>query len=361
MNSSNHRRGFIEMICKRRMAKIPTMALIVWSLGIGASSPALSQTEPEHPALPLRVLNEAPLSGGATRWDYASLDIKHHHLFLAHLGNDAVVVFDTQKNKVIATIPGVDQAHGVLYIPELNRVYASATGTDHVVAINAKTFKITARISVGHHPDGMAYAPNAHRLFVSDELGGTDTVINTTTNQRIDTIPLGGEVGNTQYDPVSQHIFANVQTLGQLVEIDPKSDRVIRRIPLPGAVRNHGLLIDASARLAFIACEGNNKLLVLDLKNHTVLASFDVAKHPDVLAFDASLGWLYVAGESGQVSIYQVRGQKVTPLATAWLGPNAHVVAVDPQTHKAYFPLKPGSGSPTLLTTMPVVVAPAHH
>ncbi len=349
------------MLIKKFTAKISSLALVVGALGACASSPAFSQTQPDRPALPLRVLNEAPLSGGATRWDYASLDIKHHHLFLAHLGDDAVVVFDTLKNKVIATIPGVEQAHGVLYIPELDRVYASATGTDQVVAIDAKTFKVIAHIPVGHHPDGIAYAPNAHRLFISDELGGSDTVIDTSTNQRIDTIPLGGEVGNTQYDPVTQHIFANVQTLGQLVEIDPKTDRVIRRIPLPGAARNHGLLIDAPARLAFIACEDNNKLLVLDITSRTVLASFDVAKHPDVLAYDASLGWLYVAGESGQVSIYHVRGQQVTPLATAWLGPNAHVVAVDPQTHKAYFPLKPESGSPTLLTTMPVVSASDLH
>lgn len=360
MNSSSHCMMFVERFSKRRTAKTPAMALVVWALAVGATTPSLSQTEPELPALPLRALNEVPLSGHATRWDYASLDIKHHHLFLAHLGDNAVVVFDTQKNQVIATIPGVEQAHGVLYIPELDRVYASATGTDQVVAIDAKTFKVTAHIFGGDYPDGMAYAPNTHRLFVSDELGGTDTVIDTTTNQRIGTIPLGGVVGNTQYDPVTQHIFVNVQTLGQLVEIDPKTDRVIQRIPLPGAVGNHGLYIDAPARLAFIACEGNNKLLVLDLNSRTVLAAFDVAKDPDVLAFDPSLGWLYVAGESGQVSIDQVRGQTVTPLATAWLGPNAHVVAVDPQSHKAYFPLNPASGSPRLLITLPVANNPNH-
>jgi DNA-binding beta-propeller fold protein YncE len=322
-------------------------------LALAACMPADSQAADPASRLPLITVADVPLPGNATRWDYASLDAKRHHLFLAHLGDSAVVVFDTAQRKVIATIPDVSHVHGVLYVPQLDRVYASATGTDEVVAIDARTFKIVARMPGGDYPDGMAYAPEVHRLYVSDEHGGADTVIDVASNRRIATIPLGGEVGNTQYDPVSKHIFANVQTRNQLVEIDPVTDKVIARIDLPGAKGNHGLFIDAPARLAFIACEGNSKLLVLNVASHEVLTSFDVARDPDVLAFDPTLGWLYVAGESGQVSMFKADGQKVSALATAWLGPNAHVVAVDPATHEAFFPLKPARGNPVLRITQP--------
>ncbi|TAM97865.1 MAG: hypothetical protein EPN40_07190, partial [Rhodanobacteraceae bacterium] len=145
--------------------------------------------------MPLTTVADVPLPGNATRWDYASLDAKRHHLFLAHLGDSTVVVFDTAQQKVIATIPDVSHVHGVLYVPQLDRVYASATGTNEVVAIDAKTFKIVARTPGGDYPDGMAYAPAVRKLYVSDEHGGTDTVIDTTSNNRIATIPLGGEVG----------------------------------------------------------------------------------------------------------------------------------------------------------------------
>jgi len=303
--------------------------------------------------LPLTTVANVSLPGKATRWDYASLDAKRDHLFLAHLGDSTVVVFDTAQRKVIATIPNVSHVHGVLYVPQLDRVYASATGTDEVVAIDAKTFKIVARMPGGDYPDGMAYAPGVHKLYVSDEHGGTDTVIDTANNTRIATIPLGGEVGNTQYDPASRHIFANVQTRDQLVEIDPATDKVVARINLPGAKGNHGLYIDAPARLAFIACEGNDKLLVLGLTRRKVLAAFNVAQDPDVLAFDPVLGWLYVAGESGQVSVFKVRRKAVSAVGTAHLGPNAHVVAVDPVTHEAFFPLKPAHGKPMLRITQP--------
>jgi YVTN family beta-propeller protein len=320
---------------------------------LAAFVPVCSQASNPASRLPLTTVADVPLPGNATRWDYASLDAQRRHLFLAHLGDSAVVVFDTAQRKVVATIPDVSHVHGVLYVPQLDRVYASATGTNEVVAIDAKTFKIVARTPGGDYPDGMAYAPAVRKLYVSDEHGGTDTVIDTTSNKRIATISLGGEVGNTQYDSVSRHIFANAQTRDQLAEIDPATDKLVARINLPGAKGNHGLYIDASARLAFIACEGNDRLLVLDLASRKVLASFDVAKDPDVLAFDPALGWLYVAGESGQVSVFKVRGKAVNALGTARLGPNAHVVAVDPVTHEAFFPLKPARGKSMLRITRP--------
>lgn len=328
----------------RRITLALTLALL------GASAAACGRaTQP----LPLTIVADVPLSGHATRWDYASLDPATHHLFLAHLGDGVVTVFDTQRQQVLRDIPGISAVHGVLAIPALNRVYASATGTDEVVAIDATTLKIIARMPAGDYPDGMAYAPPVHKLYVSDEHGGTDSVIDVGSNRRIATIALGGEVGNTQYDPVSGHIFANVQTRGQLVEIDPSTDTVVARIDLPGAAGNHGLAIDAAARLAFIACEDNHKLLVLDLGSRRVVASFAVGNDPDVLAFDASLGWLYVASESGEVSVFKLEGRTLTPLGSGQLGPDAHVVAVDPDTHLAYFPLKAWHGKSVLRITEP--------
>jgi YVTN family beta-propeller protein len=342
---------------RRRMETPASHFYRGWALGVllvlAASMPVCSQASNPASRLPLTTVADVPLPGHATRWDYASLDAQHHHLFLAHLGDSAVVVFDTAQRKVIATIPDVSHVHGVLYVPQLDRVYASATGTNEVVAIDGETFKIIARMPGGDYPDGMAYAPGVHKLYVSDEHGGTDTVIDTASNKRIATIPLGGEVGNTQYDPMSRHIFVNAQTRDQLAEIDPATDKVVRRIDLPGAAGNHGLYIDARDRLAFIACEGNNKLLVLNLASDKVRARLDVAKDPDVLAFDPVLGWLYVAGESGQVSILKVQGKTVSALATAWFGPNAHVVAVDPTTHEAFFPLNPPQATPMLRITRP--------
>jgi chromate transporter len=303
--------------------------------------------------LPLEVVADVPLPGDTSRFDYESYDRSRQRLFIAHLGQSEVVAFDTRTRQVVGRLPGIGHVHGVLAIPELGRVYASATKSDEVVAIDAERLTEVARMPGGTYPDGMAYAPAAGKLYVSDETGKTETVIDVRSNRRVATIPLAGEVGNTQYDPVSGHIFVNVQTRGQLVEIDPASDRIVAREDLPGADGNHGLLIEPASHLAFVACEGNDKLLVFDLQARRIAQSFATGHEPDVLDYDARLGLLYVASESGTVSMFKLQAGRLEKIADGLLAANAHVVAVDPDTHLAYFPIKNLEGHPALRITRP--------
>ncbi|HKR42310.1 MAG TPA: YncE family protein [Paraburkholderia sp.] len=303
--------------------------------------------------LPLKHVEDVPLPGRVSRFDYESYDPHRHLLFIAHLGDSEVVVFDTVASRVVARIPGISSVHGVLVVPELSRVYASATGTNEVVAIDERTLKIIARAPGGVYPDGMAYVPDAHRLFVSDETGETETVIDVPGNRRIATILLDGEVGNSQYDPVSRHIFVNVQTRRQLVEIDPATNTIVSRTDLPGAKGNHGLLIVPELRLALIACEDNARLLVLDMRSMKVVSAFDVGDDPDVLAFDPALRTVYVAGEAGVVSMFSVSASRVSKIGDGHVGPNAHVVSLDAATHRSHFPLKDVGGHPVLRIMAP--------
>ncbi len=329
-----------------------------WILAIGLASFLGTQVQAfaatnRQAAVELQSIGDYPLPGRATRWDYMSLDAARSHLFIAHLGDSAIVVVDTTTKAVVATIGNIGEVHGVLAIPELGRVYASATKTNEVVAIDAATFQITARMPGGIYPDGMAYAPEAHKLYVSDENGATETVIDVQANRRIATIPLGGRVGNTQYDPSTKHIFVNVQGTGELIEIDPATDRIVRRMPLADAEGNHGLLLEPARRWAFIACEGNNTLLVLDLRTQKIIFRFAVGRGPDVLAYDAGLGFLYVASESGVVSQFAVSAQGVTKVGEVWGGPHAHSVAAEPSTHEVYFPLQKTGQRPVLRVMQP--------
>src|SRR5205085_8804439 len=220
--------------------------------------------------------------------------------FIAHLGASMVSVLDTRSNRIVANIPHVAGVHGVLAVPMLGRVYASATDDNQVAVIDERSRRVVARVPGGDYPDGLAYAPAAHTVFVSDESGGTDTVIDTRTNRRIATIPLGGEAGNTQYDPVSRHMVVDVQTLNQLVAINPATDRIVARYALPMSCQHdHSLLIDAPHRLAFIACDGNARLLAFDLASLRVTSVHTVGDNPDVLAFEASMQRSFVAAGSG--------------------------------------------------------------
>lgn len=302
----------------------------------------------------LTMVKDLSLPGRPTRWDYMAMDPVQHRLVIAHLGDSSVVIVSTLTGKVIGTVGDISNVHGVLSVLETNRIYATATGTNELAVIDSTTLKVISRVPTGRYPDGLAYAPEVKKIYVSDAHGNSETVIDARTHQRFATIPLGGSVGNTQYDEITHHIFVNVQGRRELVEINPETDRIVQRVALPDADGNHGLLIDAQRRLAFIACEGNDQLLVLDLKTRTVNARFRVPGSPDVLAFDKKASVLYVASESGAIYLFKVGDNGVNPAGQIVIGMNAHTVAVDPETQWLYLPLISPDGKNILRVMRPI-------
>jgi len=146
--------------------------------------------------LPLKVLADIPLTGGTTRLDYQSLDSATGRLYIAHLGSDLMTVFDVNKETMVGDVKDLRPVHGVLAVPELHRVYASATGTNELAVIDDETLQIVARVPAGDYPDGIAYATKQNKIYVSDLHGKTDTVIDAKTNQVLTMIQLGGGAGN---------------------------------------------------------------------------------------------------------------------------------------------------------------------
>jgi DNA-binding beta-propeller fold protein YncE len=318
---------------------------ILLTLAVAATITAAVRAD--SAGLPLRFVANVELPGPSNRFDYTSLDPSTNRLYIAHMDAGQLLVFDVKRRRVLQTIsaPGV---HGVIAVPRLHRVYASATDTHMLLTIDSRTGRVIARAPAGAYPDGLVYDPVERHVFVSDESGGIEAVFNAAGN-RIATVRLGGEAGNVQYDAGSGMVLADVQTRNQVSVIDPKTNRVVRRLALPGCDHSHGLLIDAPRRLAFVACDGNAVLLTLDLKRLKVTADATVGQGPDVLAFDTSSKRLYVAAESGQVAVFEEHARKLTKLGQAQLAPQAHTVAVDPRTHLVYFPLESGSnGKPQL-------------
>ena len=295
----------------------------------------------------LRTVVDVPMPGPAVRFDYQTLDPSSGRLYIAHMNADHLIVFDTVSRKVVANLDGFARVHGVWAVPELGRVYASVTGGRRVDVVDAKTLNVIAQVGPVFYPDGLTYAPGPKRVFVSDERGKADAVIDAQTNRLLTSIPLGGEAGNTVYDSGAKQILVAVHETNELVVIDPEAMHIAGRHRLAGVTKPHGVSVDAAHRLAFVAGQGNQVLAVVDLKSMKVLATHPVGRGPDVLAFDAGLGRLYVAAESGNVSVFRLRGQDLV-LEGELSIPHAHTVAIDPKTHLVYFPLENIDGRPLL-------------
>jgi DNA-binding beta-propeller fold protein YncE len=313
---------------------------------------------PSRPTQPapkpgFKLVRELPLPGPANRFDYQSVDPATGRIYMNHMNAGRTVVFDADSAKVITEIMDLPRATGVWAVPSHHQVYVSAAGAHEVAIIDDRTLKVTSRVGDIRFPDGIAYAPEADKVFVSDESGGTDVVIDPTTAKKRSTIDLGGEAGNTHYDSVSHCILVAVQTKNQWVAIDPVTERIVQRYELPGSDHPHGFTLDEEGRLAFMTCEGNAVLLVVDLHTMKVIQTLKVADGPDVLAWDAAWRRLYVAAESGVLSAFWLDGSTLRPVGEV-RAPHAHTVAVDPRTHLVYLPLENVDGRPVLRILEPM-------
>jgi DNA-binding beta-propeller fold protein YncE len=305
------------------------------------------------PGAPLRLVVDIPMPGDAVRFDYQSLDPAAGRLYLAHMNANQLVVFDTRSRGVVANLDGFSRVHGVWAVPDLGRVYASVTGDHQVAVVDMKSLETLARVGPITYPDGIAYAPGPSRVFVSDEHGKAVAVIDARTNVLAASIPLGGEAGNTVYDAGSEQILVAVHETAELVVIDPKAAHIVGRHPLPGVKEPHGIALDVKRRLAFVAGQGNHTLGVFDLVGAKVLGTYPIGEAPDVLAFDAGLGLLYVSSESGSVSVFRELNNDLV-LEGEMIMPHAHTVCVDPTNHLVYFPLENLDGRPILRIMEPI-------
>jgi DNA-binding beta-propeller fold protein YncE len=234
-----------------------------------------------------------------------------------------VVEINIRTGRAMHTIPGLAQVHGVLVVPALHRVYATATGANVVIRINEDTGEVLGRTPTGAYPDGLAYDPASGTIWAS---------------------------GNVAYDPLSRHMLVDVQSRDQVAVIDPATRSVIRRVPLPGCYHDHGLTLDSPDRLAFIACDVNAALLTLDLNTWRITGTAAVGVEPDALAYDPHAGRLYVAAEGGWVTVLQRHGRRLRVIYSDYLADDARVVAVDPATGRSYYPvLSVSGGHPAVL------------
>ena len=293
-----------------------------------------------------------PLPGRPTRFDYQSLDSRTGLLYLAHLGDGRLVVFDTRTRRVVGDLPGFPHVRGVIVVPSLARVFAtvsplSRSKIGHLAVVDAGSGMRVALLPAGVHPDGLAYEASSGRIFVSNEWGRSISVFDARANKVLGTIPLSGEAGNTEVDPETHRVYVTVQTKNLLVEIDSFALRVTKRFVLP-CRHPHGLRIDGPSHRAYVACDGDARVLAVDLGTGRILATLPSGKDPDVLTLDRSRGLLFVASESGVVGVYRLTGGGLAMESEEFLGVRAHSILADPRTHLLYLPLENEGGRPVL-------------
>ncbi len=356
---------------------------------------------------------KSPFTPGTARlfdhFNFQVIDPQTHLLFLAHTGpnpdrahqvnphfdpeKDAktdgnIVVFNTLQQKIVGLLP-IPQVTGMALDADSHHVFAADTNDSIIYDIDEVTFKTRPiPLQENDHPDSLTYDPVDHLLVVADPGAPANpektnaierknqnvTFINVRTDKVVGRVILGIDgdwgdaVGHVRFDPQLHRVFVAVQQLADpdnlnsklkapagaawLVSINPVKHTLVQRLHLPSScITPHGLAIDTSVHLGFLACVDSNpaSLLRVDLQEMQVIPEkpWVIESNPDMLMFDNSLHLLYVAASSG-ITIFHQDGWAFKWLGSYSFGINTHSISVNEQTHEVYIPLPRMGDRPVL-------------
>lgn len=293
-------------------------------------------------------------------------------VFVTNNADNTVSIIDAPTNTVIATIPVGSSPVGVAVNPVTKRAYVANFESSDVSVLDTVTnIALGAPISVGGGkatPYGIAVNPNNNRIYVTNEYNGGDiywidgatntpgtisvtpaysfgVAIHPNTNiayvvdwgwvYTVDTntnMVVGSErevsggyasAFGAAIDPVANIVIVT-DTGGNLNFID-SSDGVTTLAV--GETSLEGVAIDKNTHRAYVANNGGDSVLVVDIISHTVVNEIPVGTAPLGVAIDPATKRVYVAN-SGSNNVSVIDTTTNTVIATIPVGNTPKGVAI---------------------------------
>jgi len=280
-----------------------------------------------------RLIKKIPI-GGDGGWDYLAIDSRAKRCYISHQTH--VVVFDTEKAKVIGDIENTPGVHGITIVRRLNKGFISNGGDNSVTVFDPSTLKETDRIKVGEYPDAIMFDRPTNRIFVFNGRSKDCSVINVENNKVIGTIALGGKPEFAVSDRGGQ-VFVNIEDKSEIAAIDAEKMIVTKRWPLAPGEEPSGLAIDRRNKRLFSVC-ANGKMIISDYTTGKVIATPEIGKGSDAAAFDPRAGLAFSSnGQDGTLTVIKEETpDQFKVVETLTTSPLARTMALDMRTRLIY-------------------------
>ena len=179
----------------------------------------------------------------------------------SNAGSGTMSVFDRTEQKPV-TVPGA---------PSLPASY-TVPGWRHTL------------IPVGKAAEGFAVSPDEHEVWVGNQ-DGTISIINLVSEKAEASLEADVRGANRlKFTPDGRLVLVTTHTGKDLVLIDAHTRKLIKRIPIEQRGAS-GIQVQPDGTRAFVACPRDHYVVVIDLRQLTMVAKIDAGREPDGLAW----------------------------------------------------------------------------
>ena len=303
-------------ICPARLSDTMHKPAIIWLTAvvflIGCGTRLTNSQEAEKQ--PLHLVRTIPLPNVIGRLDHMDVDVKGKRLFVAGLENGSLEVVDLQAGKWIGTIPGFKKSQGVLYVPELDKLFV-ASGDDGMLRVfRVHTLELLDSIHLEAGPNRVVYEPHSKLVYVG--YGGKDAgkdhgevgVIDASNDKAVGSIKVAAHPSELLLDKSGTTLFVFISIANQLQVIDTNKREVVSTWQVSGQRPGDAAFDESSSRL-FIGTRTPPEMIAMDSISGREVAHLPTVEGMDGVYFDAKRKRIYVSGgrelPSGFVFVYQ--------------------------------------------------------
>jgi DNA-binding beta-propeller fold protein YncE len=291
---------------------------------------------------PLTLQRTITLPPGTGKFDHFAVDLRANRLFIAATGNHTIEIVDLNTDKVTQTIAGLGKPHGLVWIPETKRLYASDGAQGDLKIFEGSPLRLIGSIKLSDDADDMVYDGKTSLLYVGH--GGSDAanpakvaVIDTRNETLLKDLPMATHPEGLEIDNAQHRIFVNVADRAEVAVIDGATHALSGSWKITRAQDNVPLAFDEQHDLLFVACRTPGRLVVLDGQSGKEIADLPADNGADDLFYDAELHRIYLIAGSGAVDTYAIDATKtVRPLGVTHTSPGAKTGLLVPSQHALY-------------------------
>ena len=318
-----------------------------------AAVPAATAAKPVES---LRLTGRTELPGYTGDFDHFEVDLKGNRLWLAAEDHGTLDVFNLKTGKLLKSHKGiVDTPHGILYLPEKNRLIVTDSGGKDMVTkvIDATTHKVTGTLKLrAPGADAMGYDASRKRLYIVN--GGRDAKMQETYLSELDPLTLK-QYGEIKFDTdkveamaieqKGNRLYINVTGKGYMAVINKTTRTVITTWPIKEAETNAPLAFDEANKRLFVITRKPGKLIILNAETGASIASFKAPERCDQVFFDEANRRIYALGGEGYIGVFQQQdADHYEELARVPTASGAKTGILIPELKRLVVAVSPGEG-----------------
>src|SRR3954469_24951928 len=219
------------------------MRLFLSGLGVNMSLPAANAASP-----PLAEVQVVALPGVQRRIDHFAVDAAGQRLFVAALGNHTLEVVDLAAGKRIRSIPDLNEAQGVAFLPSVHRILVATRAGGTVTAFDDRDYRPVATISNMPDADNVRFDAAAGKLYVGHGDGAL-AVIDPASMKVEAQIRLPGHPESFRLEEGGPRIFVNMPPTREILVVDRISRSIVKRVSLGSFTANYPMSLDEKRSL----------------------------------------------------------------------------------------------------------------